>query len=257
MSPSPRPASPTAEEIERLFKNPGVLALRPLLISGVGLLKTACRFGWEARGLEHIAELEPPVLIAANHVSHADTPAILGTLPRTLRGRTAVAAALDVFGTNGGSRTSLRQRMLPVVVAAGFHGFPFDRHGPPMGSVRTSVQLIRNGWSLVLYPEGTRSRDGSFGEFKPGVGVLARFTRRPVVPVFMHGGRRVLPAGAFVPRPGKIRVHYGPPLLYERGESAAEFALRLEQAVRALRRRRAARTVVPEEPVVAAHERPA
>ena len=250
MSAPLRPAAPTAEEIKSLFQRPGVVALRPLLLSGMGVLKVACRFNWEVRGIEHIKSLEGPIVLAANHASHADTPAILGTLPRDLRRRTVVAAALDVFGTNGDDRRSLPKRMLPTVVAAGFHGFAFDRHGPPMRSVRTSVRLIRDGWSLLLYPEGTRSRTGSFGEFKSGVAVLARFTQRPVVPVFVQGGRRVLPCGAFMPRPGRIRVHYGPPLHHDGGESAAEFTSRLEQAIRGLRRHRAARASVPTEPVL-------
>jgi 1-acyl-sn-glycerol-3-phosphate acyltransferase len=220
------------------------------MYSGIGIIKITRRLNWEARGVENLKSLQEPVVFAANHVSHVDTPAILGTLPRHLRRRTVVAAALDVFGTNGDERPSLGKRILPTVVAAAFHAFAFDRHGPPMRSVRTSVQLIRDGSSLLLYPEGTRSRTSSFGEFKSGVAVLARFTKRPVVPVFVHGGRRVLPCGAFMPRPGRIRVHYGVPLYHDQNESAADFTSRLEQAIYSLRRHRTARSTAPTEPAL-------
>jgi 1-acyl-sn-glycerol-3-phosphate acyltransferase len=119
-------------------------------------------------------------------------------------------------------------------VAAGFHAFAFDRHGPPMRSLRTAYRLVNHGWSVLLYPEGTRSRTGRMAPFKAGVGILARFTGRPVIPVHVRGGRRVLPCGAFMPRPGRITVCYGEPLSYERRETLAGFAVRLQESVQAL-----------------------
>ena len=186
-------------------------------------------------GLDHLAALDEPVVLAANHQSHADTVAILGTLPRPLRERTAVAAALDVWGRSGnGNMPSLKRECLQLLVAAGFHAFAFDRHGPPLRSVRTAADLVRNGWSLLIYPEGTRSRTGRMAPFKAGVGLLARFTRRPVVPVYVEGGPRVLPCRAFLPRPGRMVVRYGSPLRYRPGESPGGFAARLQEAVRGL-----------------------
>jgi 1-acyl-sn-glycerol-3-phosphate acyltransferase len=223
---------PTAREIERRFGSVAVVATRPVILGSIRLLKTARRFGWRAEGLEHLEGVEPPVVLAANHQSHADTAAILGTLPRSLRERTCVAAALDVFGN--GQVPSIRRECLQFVVAAGFHAFAFDRHGPPLRSIRTAAELIRHGWNLLLYPEGTRSRTGRLGPFKPGIGVLARFTRRPVVPIHVSGGRDVLPCGATIPRPGRITVRYGPPLVYRRPERPEAFAERLCEQVRVL-----------------------
>ena len=101
MTPPSRYAPPTAQEIERRFRNPAVIVTRPLILGSIGLLQSARCFGWKAAGLENIDRLELPLILAANHQSHADTAAILGTLPRRIRDRTAVAAALDVFGRPG------------------------------------------------------------------------------------------------------------------------------------------------------------
>ena len=147
----------------------------------------------------------------------------------------AVAAALDVFGHPGnGDGRSLKRECLQLFVAAGFHAFAFDRHGMPLRSIRTAAQLLRNGWNVLMYPEGTRSRTGRMAPFKPGVGVLARFTGRPVVPVHVSGGRRILPCGATVPRPGRVAVRYGAALYFEAGETALPFTARLQEAVHEL-----------------------
>ena len=220
---------PTADDIERGFRTPTVVVTRHLILGGIGALSTARSFGWRAVGLENITSTPRPFILAANHQSHADTAAILGTLPRSIRERTAVAAALDVFGN--GSAPSLKRRYLQLIAAAGFHAFAFDRHGPPLRSLRIARQLIRNGWNLLLYPEGTRSRSGHLGPFKAGVSVLARFTRRPLIPVHVDGGRQVLPCGAFMPRPGRITVRYGRPLFYGRGDTLDGFAARIREHV--------------------------
>ncbi|MHC4414008.1 MAG: lysophospholipid acyltransferase family protein [Planctomycetota bacterium] len=227
----------TAHEIERRFHSPAVVVTRPIILGSIGMLQAARSFGWKAVGVNHLNALDQPVILAANHQSHADTAAILGTLPRPVRERTAVAAALDVFGRAGnGSMPSIKRECLQLVVAAGFHAFAFDRHGPPLRSVRTALELIRHGWTLLLYPEGTRSRTGEMGPFKAGVAVLARLTRRGVIPIHVEGGRNILPCGATVPRPGLITVRYGPPLFIARRESHGSFTARLQARVREMGR---------------------
>ncbi len=226
---------PTAAQIERRFRSPAVIATRPVVLGSIGVLRAARSVGWRSVGLDHLAALDEPLVLAANHQSHVDTAAILGTLPRSMRERTAVAAALDVFGRSGnGSMPSLKREFLQLLVAAGFHAFAFDRHGPPLRSVRTAADLVRKGWSLLIYPEGTRSRTGQMAPFKAGVGLLARFTGRPVVPVYVEGGPSVLPCRAFLPRPGRMVVRYGSPLRYRPGETPGGFAARLQDAVRGL-----------------------
>lgn len=235
MSENGRFVAPSAREIQRKFNSPAVIITRPVILGAVGALRFARRFGWIGEGLENIRNLDTPIVFAANHQSHTDTAAILGTLPRRVRGRTAVAAALDVFGDpSNGAPPSLKRECLQLIVAAGFHAFAFDRHRSPLRSIRTAAELIDNGWNLLLYPEGTRSRSGKMAQFKAGVGVLARFTGRPVVPIHVSGGRAILPCGATIPRPGLLTVSYGKPMFYEAGESTAQFTQRVQDCVKNL-----------------------
>lgn len=236
MTQAKRVQAPTVEEIEARLRAPSVRVLRPAILGGIGALATICRFRWTAEGFSSARAEDAPFILAANHASHADTAAILGTLPGPVRRRTCVAAALDVFGATTDRRTlpALRRECLQIVVAAGFHAFAFDRHGPPLRSVRTASELLQRGWNLLLYPEGTRTRSGEMGQFKPGVGILARVSGRPVVPVHVAGGETILPCGAFLPRNGHAVVRFGSPLRFQDGESASSFTDRLRQRIGAM-----------------------
>lgn len=231
-----RERAPSADEIERRLRSWPVLTVRPMVWASVGVLSLVRRFSWSAHFECDLMRFDGPLIFAANHRSHVDTGAILDTMPPKVCKRTVVAAALDVFGpdTCNGLRRRLSKSALQLITAAGFHAFAFDRHGPPLRSVRTSTQLIKNGWHLLLYPEGTRSRTGEMGPFKAGVSVLAKFTGRPVIPVHVDGGEISQPFGRFLPGPGHIRVRYGEPMFFRKGDDLSEFTLRVAEEVRQL-----------------------
>ena len=117
-------------------------------------------------GLEHLAAIEPPVVFVANHSSHYDTPAILRALPHRWRRRTAVAAAADYFYATRRMGWTVSLCSAPCRSRATAAGSTTPR--PP-----TSTQLFERGWSLVMFAEGTRSRDGSVGRLRSGAAVLA------------------------------------------------------------------------------------
>jgi len=243
-SSSQREHAPTVEEIEHRFSSRRLKALRPAMWGCINVLKVVRGYDWHPTFDHDLERLRQPLIFAANHRSHADTAAILGTLPKAIKRRTAVAAALDVFGpdSNNGLRRKLSKDALQLLVGSAFHAFAFDRQGPPLRSVRTSVQLLRNGWNLLLYPEGTRSRNGEMSEFKAGVGLLARFTKCPVIPVHVEGGENILPYGVFMPQAGFARVRYGMPLTYGSDDTPTGFVARLEEQVRLLGQRQVAPT---------------
>jgi len=119
-----------------------------------------------ATGKEKLEGVKGPVILVANHASHMDTPVILSALPRKLRKRTVVAAAADYFYKN---------RVVASLVSLIFNTVPIERHGGGGVSKNGSHldKLLDQGWSLLLYPEGTRSRGGMPGPLRRGAAVLA------------------------------------------------------------------------------------
>jgi 1-acyl-sn-glycerol-3-phosphate acyltransferase len=179
----------------------------------------------EIDGSEWVQDLERPAILAANHVSHADTPLLLYALSERTRERTAVAAAADYF---------YRRPWLGRVMSLWFNTFPFSRTGGAQGVLHSSAELIRSGWNLLVFPEGTRSADGRLQEFKPGVGHLAMETRAPVIPMYVRGAHRVMPKGRRFPLPAPVKIRIGRPLQPAKQETSRDFADRVERAVQQL-----------------------
>src|SRR5262245_12820360 len=100
-------------------------------------------------GLDHLDAVRPPVLFVANHASHVDTPLFLCSLPRSWRAKTAVAAAADYFFDVWWRAAS---------TALVFNTFPIERTGGRRATT-TARRLIAEGWNVLVFPEGTRSKD--------------------------------------------------------------------------------------------------
>ena len=179
----------------------------------------------KVEGREFVRELDRPVIFAANHSSHADTSLILHSLTDSARDRTVVAAAADYW---------FKHPVLGNIVSLFLNTFPFSRTGGAQSQLHSSSNLLKSGWNLVLFPEGSRSPDGRIQEFKPGVGHLARETGTPVVPVHIQGAFQVMPRHQQLPVPGKVRVRIGKPMTPEAKEGTREFTARVEKAVRTL-----------------------
>lgn len=223
---------PDADAVEQRFKSKRALVLRAIIHLTLDTLKWILGASWHAKGIEHIKSIDGPFIIAANHSSHADTHVILRVLPHERGSRTAVAAAYDYFGTT--TTPSLKRSWVQLASAAGWHAFGFDRNEQSIRSLRTASRLIRNGWNLLLYPEGTRSRSGRVASFKPGVAVIARLSRCPVVPACVVGGRDLFPQGALFPRRADVQVFFGAPMTPHPDQSPEDFTAQIEQAVRDL-----------------------
>lgn len=178
-----------------------------------------------AEGLDVLSRIRGPVLFVANHASHLDTPLILLSLPDEWRRRTAVAAAADYFFD-----TWWRAVGLAVL----FNTFPIERRGGSLAA--TPGQVLADGWSLVVFPEGTRSPDGWLGRFRMGAAWLAVEQGVPVVPVAHRGTYAAMPRGQGWPSPGRrpVTVRFGEPLYPAEGESARDFAPRIRDAIAAL-----------------------
>jgi len=178
-------------------------------------------FRMRAWGVERVP-LRGGVVLAANHQSFLDPPAVGLPLPRQV----CYLARKSLF------------RVRPVGwLLLAMHGVPVEREGGDATAVRTAVRLLRDGHGLVLFPEGTRTRDGAVGPFRPGFVVLASLARVPVVPVAIDGAFEAWPRERRLPRPGRLKVAYGEPLPPPTGGRVAreEFARLVRERVLALK----------------------
>jgi long-chain acyl-CoA synthetase len=197
-------------------------------------------FAWvQVEGRERLAGIDEPVVFAANHQSHMDTPAILSALPGRLRKRVAVAMSKEYFDAHfhpeGHTRRERAASGALYAFAAGFfNAFPLpQREAGARQSLRHIGDLVSDGWSLLIFPEGERTEDGRIGAFRPGVGLIGSRLGVRVVPVRVEGLDRVLHKSWKMARPGRARVAFGDPLVLE-GDDYAALAVRVEEAVRRL-----------------------
>ena len=191
----------------------------------VGLLGPAMDFYTRRTvvGLEHFKGLKPPVVFVANHSSHMDTPAILRALPHAWRRRTVVAAAADYFYS---------KRRVAYAVSLFFSTIPMARDGRGLDETTTGHldRVMRDGWSLVMFAEGTRSRDGSVGRLRSGAAVLAAQHDLPLIPIHVSGTHDVMPVGRYwmsrkpgtPPERHPIEIRFGAPIQPRGVEHRAE-----------------------------------
>ncbi|HVO19918.1 MAG TPA: AMP-binding protein [Anaeromyxobacter sp.] len=176
------------------------------------------------------------VLVVSNHQSHLDMGLVKIALG--VEGeRLAALAARDYFFD-----TPLKR--------AYFEGFtnliPMEREGSLKASLRAAAETLRRGYHLLIFPEGTRSRDGELHAFFPTAGYLALSCGVDVLPVFLSGTFEALPPGGRIPRRAPLEVRFGPVIPVERlrrasaeagskGETYRRATLVIEAAVRELR----------------------
>jgi 1-acyl-sn-glycerol-3-phosphate acyltransferase len=170
-------------------------------------------------GLDVLDGARPPVLFYANHTSHLDAPMALTALPPAWRERTAVGAAADYF---------FDVWWRAAATALVFNAFPVERAGSRR-STRQAREMLAGGWNVLVFPEGTRSRDGWMGDFRLGAARLCVQEGVAAVPVALRGTFQAMPRGAGWPVPGRrpVSVRFGPPVAPKPGEDPAAFAMRM------------------------------
>ncbi|MBX9687314.1 MAG: 1-acyl-sn-glycerol-3-phosphate acyltransferase [Candidatus Obscuribacterales bacterium] len=179
---------------------------------------------FELIGLENLDLLEGSACVfAANHASHADTAVILYALPQQIRSKLAIAAAADYF-----YKSKLRGAFFTLLL----NTFAFDREKPKHGLLQ-GREVLNKGFSLLIYPEGSRRAPSEQKGFKRGFAALACRMSLPVVPVHLEGTYEMLPKGACWPRAARVKVVFGKPV-YSQGINSHELALKVERNLRAL-----------------------
>ena len=134
------------------------------------------------------------MVLVANHASHLDTPTILRALPRCMAAADRSSRRPPITSTSAGRRASGVSLLLNTV--------PVARSGGGADALEHVAELVGDGWNLLIYAEGTRSRDGSLGRMRSGAALVAQRHGIPIVPVRVTGTHAAMPPDASWPRRG-------------------------------------------------------
>lgn len=154
-----------------------------------------------------------PCILAANHSSHLDVLALFSSFPISRINRLRSLAAKDYFFSN------------PMLMMIGFffaNVIPVSRGGISPKSMRYCGEKLAGGFSLIIFPEGTRTIDGKIHDFHPGTGMLALKYNVPIVPVYIDGTYQSQRKGMMLPRPKKIKIIFGNPIDYSGVENSKD-----------------------------------
>jgi len=225
----PRGAEPyRVEKEERIFptdwaRTDAGVAARQVILKGIMKPLLHNELSLRVFGPEILDGVQSPLIFFSNHTSHLDATIIMTSLPDEWQAKTAVGAAKDYFFD-----VWWRQAFTALV----YGGFPIDRGG---GSRATSKarELLDEGWSLVVFPEGGRSADGHVQRFRHGTARLCIEAGVGAAPIAIRGAFQAMPKGRTWPRAGRppVTVRFGAPLFPQESESHQGFSRRMAHAV--------------------------
>ncbi len=202
-----------------LWDNSGNMAHRVARFWG-GWILTISGIRVKVRGMHHI-QAHRNYIYMSNHQSNFDIPVLLAHLPVQFRWLAkAELFRIPIFG--------LAMRRV------GYISIDRSDRRLAFASLRQAAETIRNGVSVLIFPEGTRSRDGRIGSFKKGGFVMAIDAQVPIVPVTVHGTWEIMPKARWRIVPGTVGIDIGPPVQtcgYTR-KSKQELMHRVHEAVR-------------------------
>jgi len=190
-------------------------------------------------GVEHFEHIDGPVIFAANHQSHFDTPVIYDSLPARWRYRVSTAMAKQFFDAHFfperfTSRQWFTNSLNYYLAAFFFNAFPLPQGGAgTRQTLRYMGEIVEDGFSILIYPEGRRTEEGEIGPFQPGVAMIAARLGVPVVPVRVRGLDQILQRHMRWPSIGRAHVAFGAPISLT-GNDYATMAKQVEEAVRSL-----------------------
>lgn len=207
-------------ENEQWTKLPTYLKHLPLFTRHIDMTSVFFRFLWSlylqefvfktyiqlkvtGQSFHELYKTHPKLLIISNHASHLDATSIAAAIPKRYWLDLYIAAAKDYFFSNP-FFTFFSQHCLGAI--------PIDRKDRKGEAINLIVRLLTELdriW-LIIFPEGTRSKDGKIQEFKRGVSVFSEKTKTPILFIYIDGNSKLMPKGRAWARPGKLTIHVGP-----------------------------------------------
>lgn len=145
----------------------------------------------------------PKLILISNHASHLDATSITAAIPKRYWLDLYITAAKDYFFSNP-LFTFFSQHCLGAI--------PIDRKDRRGEAIRLITQLLNElprMW-LIIFPEGTRSKDGKIHDFKRGVSIFAEKTKTPILFIYIDGNTKLMPKGAVWAKPGRLTIYVGP-----------------------------------------------
>jgi long-chain acyl-CoA synthetase len=239
MTGRPEPAPTAPPKFPAWSRLAPVRALRRVFQPAVIFPLTRYYARTAARGLENLTNAAGPVVFAANHQSHMDTPAIVAALPKHFRYRVAPAMSKEFFKAHFHPEGySLYRRFISslqyYLAVLAFNAFPIPQRELGVShTMRYIGELVAEGWSILIFPEGVRAGEGDLRRFQPGVAMIASRLGVPVVPVRIRGLHDVLDPNAKWATRGQVTISFGAPMRMDGNDYSAQ-AAQIEEAVKAL-----------------------
>ncbi len=213
----------TWADIIRSEPYPQLPKLNPLHFLSIAIFKSFGKlfYNVEYRGLPNI-DTDKPVIIAPNHQCYLDGLFTVIPFPRSILNKTFFFAKIRSILKGGFLRSYANSSNVIVM----------DINDNVSEAIRKLAEVLRKGGRVVIFPEGTRTKDGAISEFKQSFAILAKEINVEVVPVAISGAYEAVKANATLPKFGsKIIVEYLPSMKVEDSESYTDFATRVKNEV--------------------------
>jgi long-chain acyl-CoA synthetase len=236
------PAAPAAGAMDLAHRYPRWPWLTPINALRVAVQELAFRpLVWllAAPRVERRAssDLQRPLLIIANHITAYDVPLILYGLPSHLRHRVAVAMSGEMlldFRRGRGAPSSVLNPLLPIaywLITIFINVFPLPRLGGFRRSFEHAGRALDRGYSVIIFPEGHRSADGTLQPFRSGIGLLAQQAEADVLPVALVGLEQIIKTGGRWIHSRQVSVRVGEPIPYDPDSTPDQTTQRLQAAM--------------------------
>ncbi len=191
----------------------------------------------QINGRENLRGLRGPVLVISNHIANIDFGFIQAALPARIRNRLAIATrgeALEILRSPSQERAWFRRiydRTLWALGVALLNLFPLPSQSGFRKSFAYAGEAVDRGYSVLVFPEGKHSTDGSLAPFRSGIGLLANNLRIPILPMRIDGLFEVKKSGRRFAPSGKIQVQIGKPIQFAPETAPEEIARALQAAI--------------------------